>query len=156
MTDRLVSFKELEIHAEENITLRIETHTSQAGSVFRPRGEALKAFKIAEGHVKYTKGKLEMDVHKLGYIPVEDDPDKKIKITGASVKAYVESHPDTIQAREEEAEAAMHLDNCRALANTYLDVKEHLRSLQHERKNEFYSDPSIKTESNGLEEFNQN
>ncbi len=152
MNTTLLSFEELDISANEDIATRIAKHSGQAGSVFRPRGEALRLFKAAEDHVKYLKAKIEMDTLVAGQIP--NPTGGAIKITVNSMKAYVESHPDVKQARDVEAKAAMHLDNARAVANCYLDVKDHLKMLQSERLNVWHSDAVVKssnsTESGGV------
>ena len=147
---KLVTFEELTISKTEDIISRIALHTGQAGSIFGPRGDALEDYKNAEDYVKYIKGKVELDAHYAGKIVVDgaDGPKEIVKLTGAIVTAYVNSHPDVVQAKKDEAKAAMDLDNARALANTYLDVKEHLKTLQSARLNEFHSDPTIKTSEN--------
>lgn len=140
----MLSFEEFKVTNIENVSDRIMRHTAQAGAVFADRGKSLELLKNAEDFVKWVKADIDYKTRVLGYIPVEGDTDAKLKITEAALKAYVDQHPRTKKAREERAEAAKDYDNKKALAQAYLDVKEFLKLLQTDRRNEFYSDPTIK------------
>ncbi len=135
----MLSFKELEISKHEDLATRIEKHSAQAGSVFEPKIQAVKQCEVAIDNVKFVMADVEMQTHILGSIPVEGDPDKKIKITGASMKAYVDQHPRVVEAREERAEAKAHLEHATAIVKLYIDIRDFLKQLQDLRKNEFYS-----------------
>lgn len=148
----MLSFKEFEVTRLEDIAARVERHTAQSGSVFEYRADSLKLLKTAEDEVKRVMAQVEMDTHILGSIPVDGVP--TIKITGASMKAFVDCHPDVIKARKERAEAFKAYDTARALAQAYLDVKEFLQLLMRNRNNEFYSEP--KNTASGLPDYLSN
>jgi hypothetical protein len=143
MSKDLVSFEDLKISKLHNVTDEAIKHSAMAGSIFPRRADALKSLEIAKDNVKYVLGKLEMETHILGKIPVDGVP--TIKITGAAMTAYVNSHPDVIQARAERAQAEQDYDNVKGIVTTYLGNKELLKLMMSDRYNEFYSsDVSVK------------
>ena len=156
MIKDLVLFSELEISLTEDLAKRIERHSGQTGSIFPHKSQAMKDLKICEGHVKYTKGKIDYDTRCQGFIPKPDG--SQMKITEAALKSYVDQHKDTVGAIKEEAEAIKHLDDCRALANVYLDVTDQLKLLQSIRTKEFYGGDTTlraKDTETGLTNFDQ-
>ncbi len=142
----MVSFEELEIKKTCNIADECEKHMSQAGSIFPARANALKRLEIAKDNVKYILGKIEMETHVLTKIPVDGEP--TIKITGASMTAYLNSHPEVVQARLERAEAEQNLSTVLGLVTAYNSKKEMLQMTMADRKQEFYSKPEEKAGNN--------
>lgn len=136
----VISFADLELSKNCNIKDEIEKHSNQAGSVFPRRSEALKALELAKDNVKYQLGKLEMDTHALGTIPNPIEGEKGIKITGASMTAYLNSHPVVVKARNERAQAEHDYDNVKGLVTAYNARKDLLQTLKADRVQEFYSD----------------
>lgn len=135
----MLSFKELEITKTCNISEACEIHSAQAGSVFPHRADALKRLEVAKDNVKYLQGKIEMETHILGKIPVNSEP--TIKITGAAMTAYLNSHPEIVEARKERAEAEQHLSNILGLVTAYNAKKELLQMTMKDRNQEFNSTP---------------
>lgn len=145
----MVSFQELHISKICNVSEEYERFLGMAGSIFGKRSETIKSLEIATDNVKAVIAEIEMETHKLGHIPVEDDPTKKIKITGAAMTAYVNSHPRTKKAREERAEAEYLHDYAKGIVTYFNKVMDALPVIQSDRKNEFYTG-TTKTSSSSL------
>ena len=154
----LVSFSELTLAPLCNVTEEVVKHTGQAGSIFPHRSNALRDLEIAKDNVKATLGRIEMNTHARGTIP---HPDKDIKITGASMTAYVNSHEDVILARKSRAEAEYHYDNVKAVVTAYLGKRALLELMMSDRNNEYHGTPTYKAKDakveteTGLTNFDQ-
>jgi hypothetical protein len=142
MSKDLVSFEDLKISKLHNVTDEAIKHSAMAGSIFPRRADALKSLEIAKDNVKAVLGRIEMETHILGKIPVNGEP--TIKITGAAMTAYCNSHSKVIQARGDRAEAEYTYDTVKALVTTYLGNKELLKMMMSDRYNEFYADATVK------------
>jgi len=140
----LIAYSELALTKNCNISEMSVRHSSQSGSVFPHRARALKDLELAKDNVKYVVAKIELDTHKLGFIPDVDDADRKIKITGASMLSYINAHPEAVKARTERADAEFNYDNVKGLVTTYNTNKALLEVMMSDRKSEWYSEPTEK------------
>ena len=145
----MIAFKDLELKDNVNITEAAYRHSAQAGSIFTRRAECLQTLELAKDNVKYVLAKIEMETHPLGKIP-DGLGGPGIKITGASMKAYIDSHPDVKKAREGRAQAEHDYDLIKGIVTAYNANKELLQMIGKDRNQEFYSAPK---EDNGLQDL---
>ena len=143
INDNLISFAELEIPKNCNITEEAIRHSGMAGSVFNLRGQALEALEVAKDSVKEVRARLSLAMRQRGNIPnpTEENSQGTIKLTEGALKDYVDAHPEMIEARNNRAKAEKYYDDVKAIVTAYNARKDLLVMIGSDRKNEFYSTP---------------
>lgn len=134
----MLSFSELELKTNCNISEECVKHSAQSGSVFPLRAQYKKALEVATDNVKAVRARLSMEVRVAGAIP--DGKGGTIKITESAISDYIDSHSEMLKAREERAIAEENMDAILGLVTAYNAKKDLLSMIQSDRKNEFYSD----------------